>query len=119
MRRLIHFEHRCDAVAPRGRFLGRLARNTLAALAVIAVSLGIGMVGYHTTEKMAWIDAFTNAAMILSGMGPLSPLQSFGGKLFAGLYALFSGLVLIFSTGILLAPIIHRVLHRFHCEHKG
>jgi hypothetical protein len=65
---------------------------------------------------MAWIDAFANAAMILSGMGPLAPPQTWGGKLFAGLYALYSGLAVILATGILLTPIVHRLLHRFHLE---
>jgi len=74
------------------------------------------MLGYRYFEGMAWIDAFANASMILSGMGPLNPLQSWGGKLFAGCYALYSGLALIVATGIILAPVIHRVLHRFHLE---
>jgi hypothetical protein len=65
---------------------------------------------------MGWVDAFANAAMILSGMGPLSPPQTTGGKLFAGLYALYSGLALIVATGIILAPVVHRLLHRFHVE---
>jgi hypothetical protein len=94
----------------------RLARSALAAGVLIGASLLAGMIGYHALEDMSWIDAFANAAMILSGMGPLSPLQSFGGKLFAGLYALYSGLMLIFITGLILAPIVHRVLHRFHVE---
>lgn len=72
------------------------------------------MAGYHHFEGMEWIDAFVNAAMILSGMGPLTPLQTWGGKLFAGIYALYSGLALIFATGIIFAPIVHRLFHRFH-----
>jgi len=74
------------------------------------------MVGYHHFEKMSWVDAFANAAMILSGMGPLTPLQTWGGKLFAGCYALYSGLALIVVTGLILAPIVHHVLHKFHME---
>jgi hypothetical protein len=74
------------------------------------------MAGYRYLEGMAWIDAFANASMILSGMGPLGPLQTWGGKLFAGLYALYSGLALILATGIVLAPVVHRLLHRFHFE---
>jgi hypothetical protein len=114
--RLFHYEARHEPVLPRQAFLRRLARNTASALLLIWVSLFAGMLGYHGLEEMSWIDAFVNAAMILSGMGPLSPLQTWGGKLFAGLYALYSGLMLIFITGIILAPVVHRVLHRFHVE---
>jgi hypothetical protein len=74
------------------------------------------MAGYRHFEGMDWIDAFANASMILSGMGPLGPLQTPGGKLFAGIYALYSGLALIAVTGIIFAPIVHRLLHRFHME---
>jgi hypothetical protein len=83
---------------------------------LIGVSLLGGMAGYRYFEGMAWIDAFANASMILSGMGPLGPLQTWGGKLFAGCYALYSGLALIVVTGLILAPIVHHVLHRFHIE---
>jgi hypothetical protein len=86
---------------------------------VLAVALGIGMLGYHHLERMQWIDAFANAAMILSGMGPLAPLQTESGKLFAGLYALFSGLVFIAVAGLVLAPALHRLLHRFHLGDDG
>ena len=74
------------------------------------------MVGYHFLEGMAWIDAFVNASMILSGMGPVGQLETSGGKLFAGLYALYSGLAFILATGIVFAPIVHRMVHRFHLE---
>jgi hypothetical protein len=110
------YETRHQPLLPRREFLGRLARNFAVASLLIGLSLGVGMVGYHYYEGLAWIDAFANAAMILSGMGPLSPLQTWGGKLFAGLYALYSGLVLIAATSIILAPLVHRLLHRFHAE---
>ncbi len=74
------------------------------------------MAGYRHFEGMEWIDAFASASMILSGMGPLTPLQTSGGKLFAGLYALYSGLSLIAATSLILAPIVHRALHHFHLE---
>ena len=77
------------------------------------------MVGYHSFERLSWIDAFANAAMILSGMGPLAPLTTTGGKLFAGFYALFSGLALITIAGVVFAPVVHRFLHRFHLEHES
>jgi hypothetical protein len=101
-----------------GRFLKRMALHGCAALAVIAVSLVIGMFGYrHLGQEMSWLDAFLNAAMILSGMGPVDADKlSDPGKLFAGLYALYSGVVFIAVMGILLAPVVHRVLHRFHWE---
>jgi len=82
----------------------------------MAAALGIGMVGYHFTENLAWLDAFVNAAMILSGMGPLSPIQTSGGKFFAGCYALFSGLAFITIVGVIFAPVFHRFLHKFHLE---
>ena len=113
---LFRYEARHQPVLPRRKFARRLAWSFAAASLLVAVSLAGGMAGYHYIEGMPWIDAFANAAMILSGMGPLSPLQTWGGKLFAGLYALYSGLVLIAVTGIILAPLVHRLLHRFHAE---
>lgn len=101
---------------PRSEFFARVAKNSLAALGLILVSLAIGMAGYHHFEKMPWIDAFVNAAMILSGMGPVTELHTSGGKLFAGCYALYSGLALITIAAVLLAPLVHRFLHRFHIE---
>jgi hypothetical protein len=80
------------------------------------VSLAVGMLGYHFLGGLAWIDAFLNASMILSGMGPVDMLSTFGAKLFAGLYALYSGLALIATAALVLAPILHRFLHRFHLE---
>ena len=104
------------ALLPRRLFLASVARSGLGALAAIVVSLLVGMVGYHWTEGMPWIDAFVNAAMILSGMGPVGDLHTAGGKVFAGCYALYSGLALITIAAILLAPVAHRFLHRFHIE---
>jgi hypothetical protein len=82
----------------------------------VAASLGLGMAGYHHFEKMPWLDAFLNASMLLAGMGPVSALQTEAGKLFAGFYALFSGLALVAAVGIIFAPVIHRFLHKFHLE---
>jgi hypothetical protein len=110
------FEHRTQPVIPQHRFLIRLAHGGAIALALIAVSLLIGMAGYHLLEGLSWIDAFLNAAMLLGGMGPVNAPASFGGKLFAGLYALYCGLVVIIVAGVILAPVAHRVLHRFHVE---
>ena len=113
------FEHRTQPLLDRRRFLRRILLSVLAGAALIGLSLLGGMLGYHILEGMPWIDAFANAAMILSGMGPLGPLQSTAGKLFAGLYALYSGLALILITGIVFAPVVHRMLHRFHIERQS
>ena len=110
------FEPKHQPLLPRRLFLRRFFRNFLVALGLIGVSLAGGMAGYEYFEGMSTVDAFVNAAMILSGMGPLAPLQTTGGKLFAGLYALYSGLILIVATGILLVPLLHRMLHQFHAE---
>lgn len=110
------FENRREPVLPKSEFLIRLATSTTLGMGLVILSLWIGMLGYHHFEGMSWVDAFANAAMILSGMGPLSPMQTNPGKLFAGFYALYSGLALILITGIIFAPVIHRCLHRFHVE---
>ncbi|HEY2335937.1 MAG TPA: hypothetical protein VGI18_01045 [Burkholderiales bacterium] len=113
---IFEYEGRTDPLLPRRKFFSRLARSGRIAFLLVAVSLLIGMAGYHLLEGLTWIDAFLNASMLLGGMGPVDNPQSFGGKLFAGLYALYCGLVVIVSTGIILAPLAHRVLHRFHAE---
>ncbi len=110
------FEHRSKPLLPRRQFYARMARSAALALLVVAVALGIGMVGYRAFEPMSWVDAFVNAAMILSGMGPVSSLQTDAGKIFAGCYALFSGLAFLSSIGIFAVPVVHRFLHKFHQE---
>jgi hypothetical protein len=97
----------------------RLLRHSAAALGLLAGSLGIGMIGYVAFEQLSWIDAFLNASMLLGGMGPVDPPQTVAGKLFAGLYALYAGLVFIVTAAVLFAPILHRVLHRFHWDEKS
>ena len=113
------FEHRSKPLLPRKEYYQRLARHAALGFSIIVVALGIGMAGYHVFEKLPWIDAFLNAAMILSGMGPVATLQTDGAKIFAGCYALFSGLALIAILGIIFAPVIHRSLHKFHLEDEG
>jgi len=108
------YEHRGEPILPRVAFVLRLGGHVGAALAILAGALGAGVLGYHELEGMAWIDATLNASMILGGMGPVGELKTTGGKAFASGYALFSGLVFIVIAGLLLAPIMHRVLHRFH-----
>jgi hypothetical protein len=110
------YESKHQPLLSRQAFARRLARNFAAAMVLIGVSLIGGMIGYHYLEGMTWIDAFANASMILSGMGPLGTLQTWDGKLFAGLYALYSGLTLVLATGVIFAPVVHRMLHRFHLE---
>ena len=115
-RHLFRYESRHQPVLPRRQFARRFARNVAVASLLIGVSLAGGMAGYHYIEGMDWIDAFANAAMILSGMGPLDPPKTWGGKLFAGTYALYSGLAVILAAGILFTPVVHRMLHQFHLE---
>jgi len=83
---------------------------------VIGMALGIGVVGYHVLGGLAWIDALLNASMILGGMGPVDPIPSAAGKLFASFYALFSGLLFIGAASILLAPFMHRIMHKLHLD---
>lgn len=116
MKRLFHFERRHQPLASPEHFSFRILRNSLWALGIIVAALAIGMAGYMGFELMSMIDAFANAAMILSGMGPLSPLKTDGGKIFAGFYAIFSGLLIFGVAGIVLLPVFHRVLHQFHIE---
>jgi len=108
------YEHRGEPLLPRARFLRRVALHAAVALGVVAGSLGLGMAGYASFEGLGWLDAFLNAAMLLGGMGPVESPATRGGKLFAGFYALYSGLVFLVATGIVLAPVMHRVMHRFH-----
>lgn len=110
------FEHRSSPLLPRREFYARLGRCVCLSLLVVAVALGVGMIGYRIFEKMTWVDAFVNAAMILSGMGPVGTLNTNAGKIFAGCYALFSGLAFIGSIGIIFTPLFHRFLHKFHLE---
>lgn len=113
---MVVFEHRTSPLLPRKLFYRRVRNFFLISASLLAVALGIGMSGYHCFENMSWVDAFVNAAMILSGMGPVGQLNTDAGKIFAGCYALFSGLVFISAVGIMIAPLAHRALHKFHIE---
>ena len=103
-------------LAPPSVFALRLVGSSALGLALVAASLFVGMAGYHGYEGLPWIDAFLNASMILSGMGPLMQPATHGGKLFAGFYALYSGLAVLVIAGIMFGPLVHRFLHRFHLE---
>ncbi len=108
------YERHHEKVVPLGTFLKRLARHVVAATLVVVASLFGGMLGYAHFEHLGWLDAFLNAAMLLGGMGPVETPATPGGKLFAGLYALYSGMIFLVVASIVLAPGVHRVLHRFH-----
>jgi hypothetical protein len=110
------FEHRSKPLVPGRVFALRVLRSLALALGIIGVSLGLGVFGYHFCAGLSWLDALLNAAMILTGMGPVNELHSVAGKLFASFYALFSGVVFITSVAVLLAPVFHRFLHKFHLE---
>src|SRR6266478_5250285 len=111
------YERRHAPLATRMVFVHRMVRSAAVASAIIGGSLAAGMVGYRYFEGMRWLDAFLNAAMLLGGMGPVGPeLRTTGGKLFAGVYALYSGIIALVAAGILLTKIIHRFIHRFHLE---
>jgi polyferredoxin len=101
---------------PRREFYHRLTRSFVVGAVLILFSLGVGIAGYHWIGELAWIDAFLDASMILSGMGPMSPLHSDAAKLFAGIYAIYCGITLLGTTAIIFAPAVHRALHRFHLE---
>src|SRR6188474_306977 len=110
------YEHHKQPLASREVFVRRLANNGLIALLLLLFSLGIGILGYHFFESLSWIDSLLNASMILGGMGPVNPVQTDAGKIFASFYALYSGIILLASVGILVTPIFHRFMHRFHLE---
>ena len=97
-------------------FIWRLIGSFAVGLGLIGLSLGLGMVGYRRLLSLSWIDAFVNASMILSGMGPLAVPQTTGAKLFAGLYALYSGLAVLAIAGVVFAPVVHRFLHYLHAD---
>ena len=110
------FEHVSKPLLPVRAFRRRLLNAGLLVALLVLVSLAVGMAGYHWLEGTPWIDAFVSASMLLSGMGPVGDPQTFAGKLFAGLYALYSGFVALISAAVLAAPVLHRFLHRFHIE---
>jgi hypothetical protein len=112
------FERRHDPLAPVPVFVKRLIASLAIALVLIAFALTIGIVGYHSLGGFGWIDSLLEASMILGGMGPVNTLAGNGVKIFASLYALFSGLIFIAVMGVVLSPIAHRLLHKFHVDEK-
>ena len=110
------FEQRHQKIAPPHVFIKRLFGYIVGAIALISFALFIGVAGYHWLAGLSWVDSLLNASMILGGMGPVNTLSSANAKIFASLYALFSGLVFIAVMGIIFSPIVHRMLHRFHVD---
>ena len=110
------YEKKTQPLASKRIFFIRLGRNIFLMLLLIIFSLAVGVLGYHYLAGANWVDAFHNASMILSGMGPVITIESETGKIFSSFYALFSGLVFVTNTGVLLAPVIHRIMHRIHLE---
>jgi hypothetical protein len=110
------FEHHQQPLLSPHEFLIRQLFYLLVAVGIIVGSLAIGVIGYHFFDNLPWIDSLLNAAMILGGMGPVNELHTNAGKLFAAFYALYSGIVFLVSVGVILAPLYHRFLHRFHLE---
>ena len=110
------FEHHKQPLASPSEFAHRMLRFGLLTAGIILFSLGIGMLGYHYLESLSWIDSLLNASMILGGMGPVNTLRTNAGKIFASFYALYSGIILLASVGILATPVLHRFLHYFHLE---
>lgn len=110
------YEPRTRRPLTRQRFVARMVSHAAAALGLVLGSLAMGMAGYSYFEGLGGRDAFLNAAMLLGGMGPVDPPKSDGGKIFAGIYALYAGLAFIVFAGLIVAPFLHRLLHKFHWE---
>jgi hypothetical protein len=100
-------------------FARRMLLHFAIASTIVLLSLGVGMLGYRCFEHLSWLDAYLNSTMLLGGMGPVNPPQTDAGKLFAGLYALYSGLVFLILAGVIATPLLHRLLHKFHWDSEG
>lgn len=110
------FEHRSKPLLPRAQFFMRVTRYGVFSLILILFSLGIGILGYHFLNELSWLDSLLNAAMILTGMGPVDPLKSDAAKWFASLYAIFSGVAFLSIVAVFLSPMVHRFLHKHHLD---
>ena len=110
------FEHRRAPLLPPRAFLRRQLRYAALSAAIVLGALAAGALGYHRTEGLPWLDAVLNAAMILTGMGPVDRMETVAGKLFATAYALLSGVLFVTTVGVLFAPLVHRFFHRLHVE---
>jgi len=112
----VMFEHRSKPLLPRREFIKRMIFFALLSTGFVILSLLLGMIGYRIFEDFSWIDAFVNAAMLMGGMGPMNELKTDAGKIFAGFYSMYCGLVFIITVGFLIAPVYHRFLHKFHID---
>ncbi|MBX3702185.1 MAG: hypothetical protein KF822_00245 [Steroidobacteraceae bacterium] len=110
------YESRHQPLLHRAGFVRRVLGHATAVLGLVLASIAIGMAGYVAFERLSWTDAFVETAMLLGGMGPIHAPQTEAGKLFAGLFALYAGLVFIVAAALLLGPVVHRLLHHFHLE---
>ncbi|MCC6796862.1 MAG: hypothetical protein IT366_17215 [Candidatus Hydrogenedentes bacterium] len=110
------FERRDDKLLPFHRFSKRMAVYGSVSGSIVLLSLGVGMLGYHLFAGLSWIDSFLNASMILTGMGPVDQMTGTGAKVFAGIYALFSGVIFLSASAVFLSPVVHRALHSFHLD---
>ncbi len=110
------FEARHEPIIPFILFLKRLCKFVLFALMIFCIALGIGILGYHHLEKLSWLEAFLNSALLLADMGPVTPVQTEPGKIFIAFYGMFSGLIFVSLIGMIFAPILHRFLHQFHSK---
>jgi hypothetical protein len=113
------YEHKDEPLLNKEKFTQRLWRNILLAALLIAISLLVGMGGYHYFGELPWIDSFLNASMILTGMGPVDRMNCEAGKLFAAFYSLFSGIAFLTTIGVILAPLLHRGMHKFHISNDN
>lgn len=110
------FEHHSQPLISSQELRLRIIKSVCITLVLIIISMIVGTLGYHFWGEAKWIDAFHNSALILSGMGPVIEIHSTSGKIFSSLFALYGGILLVSNTGILLAPLMHRMMHRLHLD---
>ena len=110
------YERKNQVVISKQQFNLRMLKHLLIVIALLLFSLAMGMIGYRVLEHFSWMDGFLNSAMLLGGMGPVNPPKTEAGKLFAGVYALYAGLIFIFTAGLIFTPMVHRLMHQFNWE---
>jgi hypothetical protein len=112
------FENKKEPLLPQKVYFRRVVRTVILSVAILAISLTIGTIGYHVFADLPWVDAFLNASMILTGMGPIDRMTTDSAKLFASFYALYSGIAFLSTAGLLVSPFIHRLMHKFHAAEE-
>jgi len=113
------FEHKSKPLLPRRKFIVRVLRYAGFSFLLISFSLGIGVIGYHYTNDLNWLDSLLNASMILTGMGPVDPMKNDGAKWFASIYSIFSGVAFLSTVAVFLSPVVHRFMHKLHLDSKN